>query len=159
VTGDNLGIAVNDDGSCDLEWRGELRRFRLKIGQLRELSETINRGRCAYGGQPVGPAAFKELLLKQNAWPHEVRDVIRLGLLGAGCSGGEVLGLMVHCEERAEPENSLTAFVIFSSAFNVPTGDPVGKKPAADGATSRSPGPPFTEPAVPSDSVRARSMT
>jgi hypothetical protein len=153
---------MNGDGSVVLAWGGEDRRFRLAIGQLRELQELINRPRVAIGGQPIGPKTFFHLLESGDAWPHEVREVLRLGLIGAGVAIDQVPGLLRrYFDERPFQESALCAPAIFAAGWAGPFEDPVGKKKTPEGdqpTTSRSSSPDFTAPAAPSDSIQERSI-
>jgi hypothetical protein len=147
------------DGSIMLDWGGETRRFRLKIGQFRELQEAINRPRCALGAQPIGPNTFYHLLASGDAWPHEVREVIRLGLIGGGLPLAQVPGLMRrYFDEQPLPESALIAPGIFAAGYAGPPEDQAGKKADAETTTSRSPSPPSMAPAAPSDSLQERSI-
>jgi hypothetical protein len=144
-----------------LDWGGEERRFRLAIGQLRELQEAINRPRVAIGGQPIGPKTFFHLLESGDAWPHEVREVLKLGLIGGGTPPTQVPSLLRrYFDERPFRESALCAPAIFAAGWAGPFEDPVGKKPEAEQATTTtpSPSPPYTAPAAPSDSIQERSI-
>jgi hypothetical protein len=147
------------DGSVVLDWGGESRRFRLAIGQLRELQEAINRPRIAIGGAPIGPKTFFHLLETGEAWPQDVREVIKLGLIGGGTPVDMVPSLMRrYFDERPFRESAMTAPVIFAAGWAGPFEDPVGKKPQAEEPMNRSPSPPSTEPDAPLDSIQERSM-
>jgi hypothetical protein len=147
----------NGDGAVMLDWGGETRRFRLAIGQFRELQEAINRPRVAIGAQPIGPNTFFHLLANGDAWPHEVREVIRLGLIGGGTPIAQVPNLMRrYFDERPLPDSTLIAPGIFAAGYAGPPEDPVGKKPEAE-ETSQYPSPPYMAPDAPSDSILDRS--
>jgi hypothetical protein len=48
------------------------------------LQESVNARRVAIEAQPIGPSALLHLLRTNNAWPDDVRDVLKAGLIGGG---------------------------------------------------------------------------
>ncbi len=68
-----------EDGSVTLR-NSAMRRytFRIAFGQWRELQESVNRPRLELGEPPLGPMVLLRCLLDGNAWPHDLREVIRL---------------------------------------------------------------------------------
>jgi hypothetical protein len=75
---------MSGDGGLELFWGDDNQRFRLAIGQFRELQEKVNLRRIRIGAPMVGPMDLVRQLQANNAWPDDVRDVIRLGLVGGG---------------------------------------------------------------------------
>jgi hypothetical protein len=149
---------VSADGSITLVWGGDERRFRLAIGQLRELQEVINKNR---GAHPIGPWSLWKLVGAGDAWPDELREVIRLGLIGGGERLELVPGLIKrYVDERPLLESRPVAQAILGTALLGVPDDPVGKKPQPETSTTEttlSDSPLSTDQAQPSDSLRARS--
>jgi len=145
---------MSGDGSCMLTWAGEYRRFRLAIGQLRELQESINRNRPV----PVGPWTLYQMISRGDAWPDDLREVIRLGLLGGGTPSHMVPGLVKrYVEERPLFESVPTAQAVLGCALLGDVTDQVGKKTEAETQATSSSSQSSTEPAQQSDSLRNTS--
>lgn len=151
---------ISSDGSADLTWAGEERRFRLRLKQLRELQEKINRPRVAIGATPIGPKTLFSIIAAGDAWPDEIREVLRLGLIGGGMTPiDQVPGLLArYFDDRPLHESADVAMVVLLAAMTGPKDDPVGKKPEAGTSGTSSPSPSFTVPGAPSDSRLDRSM-
>jgi Phage tail tube protein, GTA-gp10 len=148
---------VSADGSVTLTWAGEERRFRLAIGQLRELQENINRNRAT----PIGPMSLYLLISKGDAWPDDLREVIRLGLIGGGTRLELVPGLLKrYAEDRPLLELVPVAQAVLGVALMGEPDDPVGKKPqeAATATATASAFPTSTEAAQRWDLPRDKSM-
>lgn len=75
---------MSSDGATEIFWGGETRRFKFGIGQFRELQDRINSRRVKIGATLIGPMALVLELRNKNAWPDDVRDVLRIGLSGGG---------------------------------------------------------------------------
>ena len=72
-----------------------------RSAQWRELQESINKPRLEIGEPPIGPMGLLRALLDGNAWPNDVREVIRLGLIGGGMKSDRALVLIKrHVEAR-----------------------------------------------------------
>lgn len=84
------------DASVDLVWGDGEHKFRFAIGQFRELQEKVNIRRIAIGANPVGPMMLLNSLRLNDAWPDDVRDVIRLGLIGGGMKPPDAHRQMVN---------------------------------------------------------------
>lgn len=117
------------DGMFTREEWGEPIQFRLAIGECRQLQDTINRPRIELGMQPLGPTSLIRLLASGDAWPHEVREVIRLGLVGAGMKNDRALVLIKrHVDQPGQWQDaSALAALIIGAAIYGPPDDPVGK--------------------------------
>jgi hypothetical protein len=116
---------MSADGSIDLNWGGEMRRFRLALGELRELQENINLNRKT----PIGPWSLYQMISRGDAWPDELRAVIRLGLIGGGTRLELVPGLIKrYVEERPILESVPTAQAVLGTALLGDQSDQVGKK-------------------------------
>jgi hypothetical protein len=121
---------MSADGSIVIEWAGEEYKFRLAIGEMRELFDLVNKPRVAIGADLVGPMALLTTLQNGNGWPDEVRSIIRLGLIGAGMKTDRALVLIKRYVEP--PGMLLTAQIVayrvlLSALMPEATDDPVGK--------------------------------
>lgn len=153
---------MSADGSVTLPWAGENRRFRLAIGQLRELQEGVNKWRVAIGAPPIGPRTLLRLLVEGDGWIDEIREVIRLGLIGGGMKIDLVPGLVKrYVDERPLMESAQVAQAILLTALVGDVDDPVGKHPAETAATearaTASSSPQSTAPVARSGSARGKS--
>jgi hypothetical protein len=123
------------DGKITLNDWGKPVEFRLGIGECEQLQETINRPRAAGGLPVVGPSAMFKLMATGDAWPHEVREVLRLGLVGAGMKSDRALVLI---KRHVEPPGkfveacAMACAVLGAALYGVPD-DPVGKEPTPAG--------------------------
>jgi hypothetical protein len=109
---------MSRNGSIELDWADGTYTFRLAIGQLRELQETINKPRAKIGAPLIGPASLYNLIVARDAWLHEVREVIRLGLIGGGTKPIEAADLVRrYVEERPLAESSVYAVGILGAAL------------------------------------------
>lgn len=121
---------MSADGSIELVWADETRRFRIGIGEFRSLQESVNSRRVLIGAQPVGPGGLLDLLRTKNAWPDDVRDVLKAGLIGGGLEFQEANKLLVrHFDGKPLLEHSKTAFpVLLAALVGVPDDEPSKKK-------------------------------
>lgn len=133
-----------------LAWADGEYKFRLAIGQLRELQE-----KCSAGPQTILTR------LATGAWMlDDVREAIRLGLIGGGLKPAEALTLVQrYVDDRPLAENVATAqAVVLVAVFGAPDEPLPGKAAAAKAeATESSPSPPSTGSALRSASRRAKS--
>ena len=119
-----------EDGSITRPFGDGEHTFRLAIGQWRELQETVNRRRLEIGQPVIGPGVLVQILLTLNAWPDDIRDVIRLGLIGGGMKPDRALVLVKrHVENLPFFANSVLAGEIAQTAMFGPRDDPAGKEP------------------------------
>jgi hypothetical protein len=120
----------SEDGSVSLQFGDGEHSFRIAFGQWRELQESVNKPRLEIGEPPIGPMALLRCLLEGNAWPHDVREVIRLGLIGGGMKTDRALVLVKrHVEGRPYFQSMPTARTVLQSAMFGPPDDQVGKEP------------------------------
>lgn len=141
---------MSGDGSITLAWGDGEHVFRLAIGQFRELQERVNQRRVAIGAPPVGPKTLLDALRLNDAWPDDVRDVIRLGLVGGGMTQADVIRAMVnHFDTTGPLQHMPAAFAILLAGLVGDPTDPVGskKKTETTEATGPSASPNITEPA------------
>lgn len=140
---------MSADGSIELTWAELPRRFRIAIGEFRSLQEAVNARRVAIEAQPIGPSALLNLLRTNNAWPDDVRDVLKAGLLGGGESYQKAQSLLVrNFDNKPLLEHTKTAFLILMAALvGVPDDEPDSKKKmeTAMESTGQSPSPSSTE--------------
>jgi hypothetical protein len=133
---------MSRDGSISLTWGDGEHRFRLAIGQLRELQEKCDAGPAEIAGR-----------LTDGRWRvNDVREAVRLGLIGGGMVPAEAYRLTArYVDERPLLESVPVAQAVLMAALVGAPEEPVGKAEAAEaetGATmSASPSPPSTEPA------------
>jgi hypothetical protein len=132
---------MSGDGSITREDWGEPVSFRLAIGECRQLQAAINGPRVEMGLAPLGPMSLLRLLTTGEAWPHEVREVIRLGLIGAGMKSDRALVMIKrHVDQPGQYVLAcVVAGFILQAAINGPPDDPVGKE-----TTPAAPDPPAT---------------
>jgi hypothetical protein len=141
---------VSADGSVTLVWGDGETKFRFAIGQFRELQEKVNARRIAIGAAPVGPMSLLALLRAQDAWPDDVRDVLRIGLVGAGMPIKEAHRKLVSYFDSSPPfEHMLTGYaVLFAGLVGVPDEDKTdAKKKTTSTPTPRSTSEKSTGPA------------
>jgi hypothetical protein len=120
-----------EDGSVSLQFGDGEYTFRIAFGQWRELLESVNKPRIEIGLTPIGPMGLLKAMLEGDAWPHDVREVIRLGLIGGGMKTDRALVLIKrYVEGRPYFQNINEARVILQTAMLGPPEDQVGKEPA-----------------------------
>jgi hypothetical protein len=116
-----------EDGSITLAFGDGDYPFRIAVGQWRELQESVNKPRIDMGAAPVGPMSLIRSLGQLDAWPHDVREVIRLGLIGGGMKADRALVLVKQYVDGAPLAHAFTAAAILQRAMFGPPDDPVGK--------------------------------
>lgn len=130
---------MSRDGSVELQWAGDVRRFRLGIDELLALQEK----------RDSGPFEIA-LRLRSNTWRlQDVQETIRLGLLGAEVEPKAAKELV---ETQVVPGKlMINAFVALAILLAALEGDGVEqpkKKPPAAASPGGSPPPPSTAPAL-----------
>ena len=119
-----------EDGSITLQFGDGDYTFRIAFGQWRELQENINRPRLDAGLPIIGPADLIRELFSMNAWPADIREVIRIGLIGGGMKSDRALVMVKrYLENKPHFAASLLAGKIVKAAMFGPEDDPVGKEP------------------------------
>lgn len=113
---------MSADGSVILIWGDGENKFRFAIGQFRELQERINQRRVAIGAPLVGPMTLLASLRASDAWPDDVRDVLRIGLVGGGMSIKDANRKLSHHFDNKPPlESMMTAYAaLFAGLVGVP---------------------------------------
>ena len=133
-------------------WDGE-HTFRLRIGELRTLQEKCDAGPAFIAGR-----------LRDGSWlVDDIRETLRLGLIGAGVKQQAALSLVIeHVDGVPLAENVVTAHaVLMAAVYGV--GDevlgksvPAGMSPNENGENS--PSPASTPSVPPSESVQPTSI-
>lgn len=120
---------MSADGSTTLFWGDGDNNFRIAIGEFRELQERINARRSAVGLPAIGPTTLANAIRGNDAWPDDVRDVLRVGLVGGGMAPSEVHRKLAQYFDRRPPaESYLVAFTVLVSAFLGVPGDEIDLK-------------------------------
>lgn len=139
------------DALVELVWGDGLNRFDLHIGQLRELQT-----KCG-----AGPQRILHRLASIDWLVDDIRETIRLGLIGGGMTPSAAHALTVrYFDERPPLESRPAAQVILMQALVGVPEDVVGKAEAETAPTNPthtegSPSPPSTDGAQSSDSAPA----
>ena len=109
---------MSTSGSIELPWADGLYKFRLGIGQLRELQEKCN----------AGPAEIAARISTHTWRVDDVREVLRLGLIGGGTEPVVALKLVErYYDDRPLLESVKPAQTILLTALVGSAEDPVGK--------------------------------
>jgi hypothetical protein len=120
-------------GTTTLFWGDGENTFRIGIGEFRELQERLTARRAAFGLPAIGPQTFANSIRARDAWPDDVRDVLRIGLVGAGMKPGEAhLKLAAYFDRRPPAESYLAAYQVFAGAFVGVPDDELKKKTTPD---------------------------
>lgn len=139
-------------GDITLEWADGEHVFRLGLGQLRELQERVSAVRVRIGVEPVGPAFLASEIGAGRWMVDDLRETIRLGLIGGGMKPAEALMLVQrYVDARPLQESVVPAYAILSAALVGAPEEPVGKPdpagaPSGDAVSSPSPGSMATAP-------------
>lgn len=121
---------MSADGSVEIEWADGTHKFRLPLGQLRELQDKCN----------AGPAEILNRLRLQTWRVDDVREIIRLGLIGGGVPPLDALTLVVrYVDQRPWMESVPTATAILLAALvGIPDNQPGKKKTDSSSETKES---------------------
>jgi hypothetical protein len=134
---------MSRDGSVAIAWADGEYRFRLALGQMRELQEKCD----------AGPAFILGRLQSGRWLVDDARETLRLGLIGGGLKPAESLKLVQrYVDERPLLESVQPAMAVLLAALvgagDEPLGKPEAAKEQAPGLSAESsPSPPSTEPA------------
>lgn len=134
---------MSRDGSITFVWGDGEHPFRLPIGHLRELQEKCD----------AGPAEIAGRLANGRWRVDDVRETIRLGLIGGGMTPADAYTRTVrYVDERPLLESVPAAQAVLMAALVGVHEEPVGKGEAAEAeteaaTTGASPSPPSTAPA------------
>lgn len=113
------------DGSVDLDWADGHYTFRLGWGELEKLQEA-----CGAGPWMI------HARLASGAWKlADIRETIRLALIGGGLAPDKALRLVRdYVESRPPLETLMLARGILSVALMGPGDEPLGEAAAATGS-------------------------
>lgn len=133
-------------GEVSILWGDGEYKFRLAWGQLRQLQEACDAGppRIAARLRPYHPESNPH---GDNWRVDDIRETIRLGLIGGGKSQGEALGLvMKFVDEVPLEQNIMIAWAIITEAITGTGEEALGKllgvlMKATDSPTRSSPSP------------------
>lgn len=139
---------MSRDASLTLEWGDGEHVFRLRHGELIELQEKTDAGPMWILTRMMTPTP------ENRGWRVEdIREVIRLGLIGGGMEPGKALRLIrSYVDPRPPMENLLFAQSILAAGImGVPDDQPQKKSAVASMKSTRSraasgDGPPSSEP-------------
>lgn len=138
---------MSRSGKVDFDWADGRHAFRLGLGELEELQERVD----------AGPAEVLRRLYHGTWKVAEVREPIRLGLIGAGTSAADARKLV---DRYAGPGQLMDAVVpamtVLNAALNGAPDETVGgsggnaaaakEAEAQTSPTAGSPSPPSTAP-------------
>jgi hypothetical protein len=139
-------------GEIDLVWGDGEHSFRLAIGQLRELQE-----KCTLPGDTMvsGPEAILGRIQSGTWRVEDVREIIRLGLIGGGMEAKNAHRMVArYVDEYEQPllRHKLAAVTILLAALTGTTQEATpgkeGAVKAATEASKASPSPLSMEPAL-----------
>lgn len=117
---------MSSDGSTSFVWADGEYRFRLAIGQLRELQDKTG----------TGPFVLFSRFMDGSWRVDDVRETIRLGLIGGGMKPTEALILVKrYVDERPKMENVTPARLIIGAALFGDPEDEVGKEGPEEAGT------------------------
>lgn len=124
-------------GTVSFDWADGHYTFRLAIGGWRELRDKTG----------AGPYELYERAVRRRWFVDDLREVIRLGLIGGGTEPVAALKLVqAYVEERPLLESVPVALAIMSAALVAPEGDqPKKGKGRRAKTTGRSASPTSTE--------------
>lgn len=146
------GCDVSADGSITQLWADGEYRFRLPIGQLRELQNKTE----------VGPPELFYRLGSSTWRVDDVRETIRLGLIGGGLSPTAALVLVIqYVDARPLMENvSIATKIIGAALVGDPSDQPRGKGSSEEAQASSGSASPTSMEQEPSlGSTRDKSTT
>lgn len=130
----DAGRLMSRDAKTTLDWGDGTYTFRLGIGELEEHDEKIAEGRPV--GYPSGPLAVLSRLWEGTWKVPDVRETIRLGLIGGGVPGPQALKLVRrYVDEAPLLPNVGLAVLILSEALGIEAKDreePAGKPEPAE---------------------------
>lgn len=118
--GSGFGLTMTRNGSVTTFWADGEYTFRLAIGQLRELQEKTG----------VGPYKLYERLIRGEWRADDVREAIRLGLIGGGLKPADAHKLVGdHFDQYGMPliDHVPAALEIMAAALIGPDDEPLGK--------------------------------
>lgn len=125
---------MSRNGSVDLEFGDGEYRFRLAVGQTKELQEKFD----------AGPSYLARKGMAQELWPHESSVIIRLGLIGGGMPIDEARKMAkryVEDEDTAYPwaqASMIAGSIIAAATYGVEDESPGKRAAGAESKKTRS---------------------
>lgn len=114
-------------GSTDFAWADGHYTFRLAIGHWREIRDKTG----------AGPYELYERVVRRKWFVDDLREVIRLGLIGGGQTPTDALKLVqAYVDERPLLEAVPVALAIMAAALVAPEGDAPKKAKRRGGETA-----------------------
>lgn len=114
-------------GEVSFDWADGHHAFRLSIGGWRELRDKTG----------AGPYEIYERVVRRRWFVDDIREVIRLGLIGGGTEPVAALKLVQsYVDERPLLESVPVALAIMSAALVAPEGDQPKKGKRRRGKTT-----------------------
>lgn len=108
---------MSRDGTIELPWPDQVRTYRLRMGELRQLAE-----KC--GGR--GPMEILQALTTGKWQVDDVYQPIRLGLIGGGLQPGEALKVAdEYVHDGTLSEAIIFATAVVGAAITGPPDDPI----------------------------------
>ncbi|MGC0396326.1 MULTISPECIES: gene transfer agent family protein [Bradyrhizobium] len=102
----------------ELIWGSGLQAFKFGLGQFRALQENVNRRRLAIGAPLVGPMDLVEQLRAKNVWPDDLRDILRLGLIGGGMAPRDAhLEMAQHFDDKPPLPHMMPALTVLMAGL------------------------------------------
>lgn len=128
---------MDGSGNISFDWGDGEQKFRLGLKQLRELQEKTG----------VGPEALYERIRTGQWRIVDLRETIRLGLIGAKMDEVKAANLMrSYFDDGPYLKHKPSAVAILLAALMGPPNDPIpAGKPEAGSEQSTSPSPPILE--------------
>lgn len=130
-------------GDISFDWADGTYKFRLGLGEIRQLQEKTG----------LGPLALFHRIQTDQWLVDDLRETLRLGLIGGGMRDLKALALVRdNFDNRPKIDAKEPALRILGAFLIGVPDDPVGKTQAAEetaGATGSSPSPPSTASAAP----------
>lgn len=128
-------------GAVELDFGGEMRTFRLGLGEIEELEDKAGTGLFQIMAQ-MSPDV-------RSVRTKVVSETIRIGLIGGGTTPADALGLVRrYCDERPLTESLMVAYAVVVAAITRVHGTVVEKtagEPVAAGTVEPT-SPPSTQP-------------
>jgi hypothetical protein len=140
---------MSADGSTEIEWADGLYRFKLGLGEIRQLEEKFGEGVFRVCRRLELANMGRDYWIVSGLKADHVFDTIRIALIGGKTEPGKALKL---CQQYVSPhlmESVTLAFALVTNAITGVKDDPVGKPSAEEGksgaiTTAASPSPPST---------------
>ncbi|MEZ0169930.1 gene transfer agent family protein [Microvirga sp. TS319] len=118
---------MSRNGHIDLEFAGRIRRFRLAIGELEELQEATG----------VGPVVLLQRFFADEHSFVDVREVLRIGLMGGGEEAPEAYDLVRDLHERPVVPAIAAATVVLTAALERDQQEPIEPEAPKDAAPKK----------------------